>query len=89
MTTKILVVDDRSLNREFLTLLLGFAGYSVVGARDGFEGLERVREERPDLVVIDVVMPNMDGPEFVRRLHADAAFHELPVIFYTATYRLA
>ncbi|MFZ2853351.1 MAG: EAL domain-containing protein [Rhodocyclaceae bacterium] len=84
----ILVVDDRNLSREFLTMLFGYAGYRTVEARNGAEALDRVRAERPDLVVCDIAMPTMDGIEFVQQLHADAAIAQTAVIFYTATYRL-
>lgn len=84
----ILVVDDRSLNRDFLAMLLGYAGHRVVEAANGAQALERVREVRPDLIVTDIAMPTMDGLEFVRRLRDDAAIAQIPVIFYTATFRL-
>ena len=50
----ILVVDDRTLNREFRAMLLGYAGHRVVEAADGAQALERVREDRPDLVITDM-----------------------------------
>lgn len=83
----ILVVDDRPLNREFLATLLGYYQHTVVEAIDGVEALERVREQQPDLIITDLLMPNMDGEELTRRLRADPATERLPVIFYTATYR--
>src|SRR5580765_8220213 len=83
----ILVVDDRSINREFLITLLGYYGHTLSEAADGVEALERVSERKPDLVITDLLMPNMDGEEFVRRLHADPATKDTPVIIYTATYR--
>ena len=84
---KILVVDDHAVNRDFLDTLLRYAGYDVVQAADGIEALERVRAERPDLVITDVLMPRMGGIEFADRLHADPAISHTPLIFYTATYR--
>ncbi|OHC68922.1 MAG: hypothetical protein A2045_17590 [Rhodocyclales bacterium GWA2_65_20] len=83
----ILVVDDRNLNREFLAMLLGYAGHRVVEAADGAQALERVREDRPDLIITDIAMPTLDGVEFVQRLRADPATAQIKVIFYTATYR--
>ncbi|MFP5391417.1 MAG: EAL domain-containing protein [Gammaproteobacteria bacterium] len=83
----ILIVDDHVLKREFLMTLLGYGGHRLIEAADGVEGLKRVEEERPDLVISDILMPNMDGYEFVTRLHENPATAELPVIFYTATYR--
>src|SRR5881394_3440817 len=83
----ILVVDDYSANRDFLVTLLGYAGYRLLEAMDGTEALAVVRAERPDLVIADLVMPTMDGYEFVRQLRADPAIAQTLVIFCTATYQ--
>ncbi len=82
----ILLVDDHSVNRAFLRTLLGYKGHRLVEAADGAEGLAVARAERPDLVITDVLMPTMDGYEFVRRLHADPAFTRIPVVFWSAHY---
>ncbi|HYL87594.1 MAG TPA: EAL domain-containing protein [Burkholderiales bacterium] len=82
----ILVVDDRPSNRQFLTTLLGYDGHRLLEAADGAQALDLVRSERPDLVVTDILMPTMDGYEFVQRLRADAELAATPVIFYTASY---
>src|SRR5471032_867249 len=83
----ILIVDDHVLNREFLMTLLGYGGHRLLEAANGAEGLTMVRAEKPDLVISDILMPNMDGYEFVTRLHSDPQTADVPVIFYTATYR--
>ncbi len=83
----ILIVDDHVLNREFLMALLGYGGHRLLQASDGAEGLKVVQAERPDLVISDILMPNMDGYEFVTRMHQDPQTAEVPIIFYTATYR--
>ncbi|HAT31998.1 MAG TPA: sensory box protein/response regulator [Janthinobacterium sp.] len=83
----ILIVDDHVLNREFLMALLGYGGHRLLEAADGAEGLRMVQNERPDLVISDILMPNMDGYEFVTRLHENPATADVPIIFYTATYR--
>ena len=83
----ILVVDDRPMNRDFLVTLLGYYGHTLDDAADGVEALAKVRERRPDLVITDLLMPNMDGEEFIRRLRADPGTKDLPAIIYTATYR--
>ncbi len=83
----ILIVDDHVLNREFLRTLLGYDGHRLLEAGNGAEALRMVAAEHPDLVISDILMPNMDGYEFVTRLHADPATAHLPVIFYTAIYR--
>ncbi|MGV7209965.1 EAL domain-containing protein [Oxalobacteraceae bacterium A2-2] len=83
----ILIVDDHVLNREFLMTLLGYGGHRLLEAANGAEGLKIALAERPDLVISDILMPNMDGYEFVTRMHQHAETAEVPVIFYTATYR--
>src|SRR5258708_7239758 len=82
----ILIVDDRPTNRQFLVTLLGYGGHRLLEAANGAEALERVRTERPDLVITDILMPTMDGCEFVGHLKADPGSAPMPVIFYTATY---
>jgi PAS domain S-box-containing protein len=82
----ILIVDDRPANREFLMTLLGYGGHRLLEAADGDEALAIVRQERPDLVVTDILMPTTDGYEFVRQLRADPAVAATPVIFCTAHY---
>jgi diguanylate cyclase (GGDEF)-like protein len=85
---KILVVDDRAINREFLSTLLGYVGHAVIEAVDGVEALAFARREHPDLIITDVLMPNMDGVELADRVHDDPAIADTPIIFYTATYRV-
>jgi CheY-like chemotaxis protein len=82
----ILVVDDAPTNREFLVTLLGYRGHRLLEAADGAEALALVRAERPDLVIADILMPTMDGYEFVRQLRADPVIAQILVIFYTAYY---
>lgn len=80
----ILTVDDETNIRRLLQVNLQRAGYRVTMACDGVEALESIGLERPDLVVLDVMMPRMDGFEVLRRLRMDAATAELPVIMLTA-----
>src|SRR2546423_8939644 len=82
----ILIVDDRPTNRQFLLTLLGYGGHRLPEAANGADALERVRAERPDLVITDILMPTMDGYEFVRHLRADPDLASLPGIFHAATY---
>jgi signal transduction histidine kinase len=82
----ILVVDDRVVNREFLTMLLGYAGYDALEAPDAEQALQIVRARRPDLVIADVLMPSIDGFEFVRRMRGEPLIAQTRVMFYTATY---
>ena len=82
----ILIVDDRPTNRELLVSLLGYRGHRLIESDNGVEGLALARAERPDLVIADIVMPSMDGYQFVRELRADPRIAATRVVFYTATY---
>ena len=84
---KILVVDDTAVNRTLLVSLIGYSGHQALEAADGAEALALVRSERPELVISDILMPTMDGFEFVRQLRADPALAATEVIFYSAHYR--
>src|SRR6201994_457871 len=87
--SRILVVDDNASNRKLVVTLLGHEGHQMIEARDGLDGLESARAARPDLVISDILMPSMDGFEFVRRLRADPNLHDVAVIFYTAHFHEA
>jgi len=80
----ILVVDDVPDNVDILQMRLEAQGYEVVTATDGLEALEKIRELSPDLVLLDVMMPKLDGIETVKRLKADASLPFIPVILVTA-----
>src|SRR6185295_7624989 len=82
----ILVVDDEPVNRELLATVLGYEGHDVLQAADGAEALDVVRSSRPMLVISDILMPTMDGYEFVRQLRRDSAIAHTRVVFYTANY---
>ena len=84
--SKILIVDDRLLNRQLLVKLLGSRNHLTWEASDGADALQVARTERPDLVISDVLMPTMDGFEFVRQLRADPLIGQTPVIFITGNY---
>ena len=83
---KILVVDDHAENRELLVAVLGPKGHRLLQASDGAEALTLVRAERPELIITDILMPTMDGFEFVQQLRRDPTLSPTPVIFYTASY---
>ena len=80
----ILVVDDVPDNVEILQMRLESQGYEVVTARDGVEALEKTHELLPDLVLLDIMMPKMDGIETMKRLKADPSLPFIPVILVTA-----
>jgi CheY-like chemotaxis protein len=81
--TTILVVDDDEWSVRMVSSLLSARGYRITTAGDGQEGLIRARQAHPDLIISDVVMPDMDGWAFVKHLRADPAFAFVPVIFLT------
>jgi len=82
----ILIVDDQPSNREVLAVLLRHHGHEPIEAADGADALAKAGETQPDLIVTDILMPMMDGYEFVRTLRADARLHAIPVIFLSAHY---
>src|SRR5216683_2749530 len=84
MPPKILIVDDTPHNVKMLADLLAAKGYAIVTAVSGQEGLEKVEAEQPDLVLLDVMMPGMDGYEVCRRIRANPEYGILPVVMVTA-----
>ena len=82
--TKILLVEDNEMNRDMLSRRLERKGYMVVLAVDGESGVEMARTEQPDVVLMDMSLPVLDGWEATRRLKADPATRSIPVIALTA-----
>ena len=82
----ILVVDDGRANRDFLKTVLAYAGHSIHEAADGLEALRSLESTRPELVISDILMPSMDGYEFMRRLRNIEEFAAVPAIFTSAHY---
>src|SRR5437588_2681934 len=81
---RILIVDDNDTNREILARRLTPNGYEVLHARDGEEALAAVKQHLPDLILLDIMMPKLDGVEVCRRLRADRDFPFTPIIMVTA-----
>lgn len=81
---RILVVDDSPVERHLLTTLLTGRGYTVTIAADGAQGIETARRDQPDLVLMDVVMPGINGFQATRSLSRDAATRHIPVILCTS-----
>ena len=86
MTTKrVLAIDDDDGVREIIQFSLeAAAGWEVLTAASGREGLEAAVAERPDAILLDVMMPDLDGPETFRQLQANAETHNIPTILLTA-----
>jgi DNA-binding response OmpR family regulator len=84
MTKKILLVDDEPQVLRLLQLSLEQAGYQVATAENGQQALEQVASDKPDLVLMDSVMPLMDGMEALKRLKSNVATAEIPVVMLTA-----
>ncbi|MDD5748071.1 MAG: response regulator transcription factor [Actinomycetota bacterium] len=82
--TSVLLVEDDLLMTEIVKKTLLLEGYNVEAAASGEEGLEKLRRTNPDLVLLDVLLPNIDGWEFLTRMRSDAEYSEVPVIFLSA-----
>jgi len=82
---KILIIDDEKLIRTMLTELLQGKGYTIVTAVDGATGLAAAQKEKPNVIILDVLMPGMDGFEVCQALKNDVATTSIPVIILTAS----
>ena len=84
MAKRILVIEDYLSTARFLTYTLEQEGFQTSVARNGIEGLRKAQEEKPDLIILDVMLPGLDGFELCRRLRADAETAKLPVLMLSA-----
>jgi two-component system alkaline phosphatase synthesis response regulator PhoP len=84
---KILVVDDEIYIVHILDFSLGMEGYEVITALDGEQAVERAQAEKPDLIVLDIMMPKLDGYETCKILKGDPATRDIPVILLSAKGR--
>lgn len=84
---KILIIDDELRLRETICELLSYAGYDVLDAQDGIDGLEKVQQFIPDLILCDIMMPVLDGYGFMEK-HNVSDFSNIPVILLTARVEL-
>ncbi len=83
-TKHILCIEDEPEMIDLIRLILGRRGFEVIGAAGGKEGLEKVRQEPPDLILLDLMMPDMDGWEVYQQIKADEKTKTIPVIVVTA-----
>ena len=84
MSRRILVVEDHEENRRIMRDLLTAAGYEMLEAHTGEEGVARAEAERPDLILMDIQLPGLDGYEATRRIKANPALRAIPVIAVTS-----
>ncbi|MHC4078227.1 MAG: response regulator [Planctomycetota bacterium] len=80
---RILVIDDEPDFVTFITVFLEDNGYAVVSAKDGAEGIDKARSEKPDLILLDITMPEKSGVRLYRELHGDDDLKKIPVIMVT------
>jgi DNA-binding response OmpR family regulator len=83
-TKRILCIEDEQAMIDLIRLILSRRGFDVRGANSGEEGLEIIRKEHPDLILLDLMMPDMDGWEVYQKMKADEAIKNIPVIVVTA-----
>ena len=84
MGAKILCIEDEPQMIDLIRLILANEGYEVIGAEGGEQGLELMRQEKPDLILLDLMMPEMDGGDVFHRMKEEVELRDLPVIVVTA-----
>jgi len=84
MGKKILVIDDEPLVVEILKIMLEMKNYEIITASCGIEGIERAMREKPDLILLDILMPGLDGYQVCRKLKEDRKTERIPIIMLTA-----
>lgn len=81
---KVLIIDDEELLVKSMCLSLKHKGFEVQGARDGIEGIELAQTTSPDIIILDIMMPGIDGWETLKRLKENSSTSSIPVIIFTA-----
>ena len=84
MSKRILVIEDQEDNRQIVRDLMAASGYELIEATTGEEGLEAAARERPDLILMDIQLPGIDGYEVTRRIKADPKLRQIPIIAVTS-----
>lgn len=88
MNWSVLIVDDEPLTQDLLRLMLEPAGFRVSGAEDGLEALQKVKEVKPDIMILDVMMPYMDGITVCKKLRAQMETADLPIVMLSGKTHL-
>ena len=81
---RVVCIEDEPEMIDLVRLILGRKGFKVIGANGGIEGLEIVRREKPDIILLDLMMPDMDGWEVYQQIKADSELRSIPVVVVTA-----
>jgi DNA-binding response OmpR family regulator len=81
---RVVCIEDEPEMIDLVRLILGRKGFDVIGADGGIEGLEKVKTEKPDIVLLDLMMPDMDGWEVYQQIKADPEIREIPIVVVTA-----
>ena len=81
---RVVCIEDEPEMIDLVRLILGRKGFKVIGANGGIEGLEIVRREKPDIILLDLMMPDMDGWEVYQQIKADTELRSIPVVVVTA-----
>jgi two-component system cell cycle response regulator DivK len=84
MNKRILVVEDQADNRQIIRDMLASTDYEIIEAEDGEQALAAVAKQRPDLILMDIQLPILDGYEATRRIKADPSLHAIPIIAVTS-----
>ena len=84
LAKRVVCIEDEPEMIDLVRLILGRKGFQVIGANGGVEGLDTVRREKPDLVLLDLMMPDMDGWEVYQQMKADPELRDIPVVVVTA-----
>ncbi|HOO56026.1 MAG TPA: response regulator [bacterium] len=87
--TRVLIVEDDRDTNELVALIMKDAGFETVSALDGREGLDKARDDEPDIIILDLMLPEIDGLEVCRRLSADEKTKSIPIIILTAKRELS
>lgn len=84
MAKKVLIIEDNVQNRYIFTLLLKHNGYEAVEATNGNDGLDKAKSECPDLILLDIQLPDIDGYEVTRKIRSDTALSSIPIVAVTS-----